>query len=266
MDSIKRDLLSSSVRAVVTHVKRLDESSGKSVIAVDPTEDAGKEVELSAFAQQLGAAAERAAARDSQLSRKELAAFAARILDSIGGAGYLLAKDFYDSQLPDTDDPELIERAKKANAFAMGTGDNPFKGLSRDQLSLIIYDESGAFTISERRAALSERTEQHNAWARHIIDKMNSEYRKTGRIDNGLQETLDYYKSLPPVEVAQYGNYEAGIMMQMGLQEVERPEFNISLMDLMANEWKLATESDPSSKDPEAALPATDTDEEGARG
>lgn len=163
MDSIKRDLLSSSVRAVVTHVKRLDESSGKSVIAVDPTEDAGKEVELSAFAQQLGAAAERAAARDSQLSRKELAAFAARILDSIGGAGYLLAKDFYDSQLPDTDDPELIERAKKANAFAMGTGDNPFKGLSRDQLSLIIYDESGAFTISERRAALSERTEQHNA-------------------------------------------------------------------------------------------------------
>ncbi|MDZ3995518.1 hypothetical protein PspTeo4_42832 [Pseudomonas sp. Teo4] len=188
---------------------------------------------------------------------------AASILEKIGGYSYTLAKDFYDNQIPDSDDPELIERAKKANAFAAGQGDNPFKGFSREQLSLIIYDESGAFTVSERRAALHERTEQHNAWARNIIDKMNAEYRSTGRIDQGLHETLNYYNSLPPVEVAQYGNYEAGIMMQMGLQEVERPDLNTSLMDLIANKWKPSPEIDPSPEEPQATPKSTNNGGEG---
>ncbi|MFV3405527.1 hypothetical protein ACNFIC_16510 [Pseudomonas sp. NY15463] len=220
----------------VSGVRRSPESSAV-VESKELDESAQPEVELSSFAKQLAAAAERAAARDASLSRKELADFASKVLDKIGGDAYLLAKDFFDNFLPDTDDPELLERARQANAFATGRGDNPFKGLSREQLSLIIYDESGAFTINERRAARAERTDQHNEWARYIIDKMGAEYRQTGRNDQGLHEILDFYNSLPRIEVAQYGNYEANIKMQLAMHEVEWPEFNTSLIDMLANEW-----------------------------
>ncbi|WP_392469092.1 hypothetical protein [Pseudomonas sp. xss_2] len=218
-------------------VRRPPEST-MAVESKEPDGNVHQETELSNLAKQLSAAAERAAARDASLSREELADFASKILDKLMGDSYLLAKDFFDEFLPDTDDPELLERARQANAFAKGRGENPFKGLSRDQLSLIIYDESGAFTINERRAARVERTEQHNEWARYIIDKMGAEYRQTGRNDQGLHEILDFYNSLPRIEVAQYGNYEADINMQLAMHEVEWPEFNTSLIDMLAHEWK----------------------------
>ncbi|MFP3449799.1 hypothetical protein SB765_33250, partial [Pseudomonas sp. SIMBA_067] len=37
-----------------------------------------------------------------------------------------------------------------------GVDSNPFKGLVREQLSLIAHDEGGSFTINERRAAWEE--------------------------------------------------------------------------------------------------------------
>jgi hypothetical protein len=196
-----------------------------------------KDQRLSGLAKKLSAAAERAAQRDSHLSRSELAELAARNMDRLNGLTYSLAKDFYDSELPDTDDEEWLERAGKANDFATGKGPNPFKGFSREQLSLIIHDESGAFTVSERRAAQAEKIAQHNEWAQYIIGKMNAEYRLTGRSDQGLREIVGFYNSLPPIEVAEFGNYQANIMMQLSTHEVEWPEFKTSLMDLLASEW-----------------------------
>ncbi|MDR6712727.1 hypothetical protein J2W83_002328 [Pseudomonas hunanensis] len=205
-----------------------------------------KEPELSAFARQLSAAAERAAARDSQLSRKDLADFASRVLDKIAGAGGAFPAEFYDTQLPDTDDPELLDRARQATDFIKGKGNNPFKGLSREQLSLITYDESGAFTVHERLAALYERNDQHYEWAKYISAKMDAERQQTGNNDQALYEIIDFYNSLPPIEVANYGNYEAILRMQIGQREVDWPEFNTSLIDMIANEWKPWAELDHS--------------------
>lgn len=210
----------------------------------------GPEEQLSSLARKLSAAAAEAAQRDSRLSREELADLAVRIMDRIGGLTYSLAKDFFDSQLPDTEDEEWLERARQANDFAKGKGENPFKGLPREQLSLIVHDDSGAFTVSERRAALMEKTDQHNQWANSIIGKMNAEYKLTGRTDQGLREILDFYNSLPPIEVAEYGNYEATIMMQLSLQEVEWPSFNTSLVDMVVKQWKTDEQSSLKPFDP----------------
>lgn len=208
-----------------------------------------EEPQLSPLAKQLSDAAVRAAHRDSLLSRKELAELAAQIRDRIAGANYTSAKEFYDAQKPDTDNVELLDRARHATAFINGTAGNPFKGLSRDQLSLITYDESGIFTINERRAASWEADAQHQEWARYIIDKMDVERQRTGRSDEALLETIHYYDSLPRIEVAAYGNYEAMIRLQMGAVEIEWPEFNTSLLDMVANEWKPAAERENAAGD-----------------
>lgn len=237
MDAINGRSVASRESGALQRIKPIDKVEVQNI--QPPVAASGRSDEqLSSLAKKLSAAAELAAERDSRLSRKELADLAARIMDRIGGLTYSLAKDFYDSQLPDTQDEEWLERARKANDFARGKGENPFKGLPREQLSLIVHDESGAFTVSERRAALMEKTDQHNQWAHAIIDKTNAEYKQTGRTDQGLREILDFYSSLPPIEVAEYGNYEANIMMQLSQQEVEWPEFNTSLVDLVAKQWK----------------------------
>jgi len=224
--------------AVISSSARQAEVKTPNQSAVTAGEDlVGRGQSLSGLAKKLSAAAELAAQRDSRFSRSELADLAARNVDRLNGLTYSLAKDFYDSELPDTDDEEWLERAGKANDFATGKGPNPFKGFSREQLSLIIHDESGAFTVSERRAAQAEKTAQHNEWAQYMIGKMNAEYRLTGRSYQGLHEILDFYNSLPPIEVAEYGNYQANIMMQLSTHEVEWPEFNTSLMDMLAHEW-----------------------------
>lgn len=258
MENIRNSGVNSAVSSF-TPVRRVSESTP--VKQVENSDSVSREtLQLSSLAKQLSAAAERAAARDASLSRKELAAFASQVLNKIMGDTYNLAKRFYDSQLPETDDPDLLERARQANAFAMGKGANPFKGLSREQLSLITYDESGAFTMNERRAAAVESSDQHEAWARYIIDKMGVETRLTGRSDQGHLEALDFYNSLPAVEVAQYGNYEADIMMLLSMHEVEWPEFNTSLLDMLANEWKPVE----AQARPELPDPLTSPDDEAA--
>lgn len=222
--------------------------------AMQSAEPVRNEPELSALAKQLSAAAERAAARDAAMSRQELADFALGVLDKLMGPTYSLGRDVFDNQVPDTDDPELLERARQANAFATGQGENPFKGLSREQLSLIIYDESGDFTVNERRAARIERTAQHNEWARSMMDKMGAEYRQTGRTDNGLREVIDFYDSLPRIEVAQYGNYETALILQGNMPEADWPEVSTALFDLLVNHW----EQPDDTPDAQGAAPETE--------
>ena len=194
---------------------------------------------LSSLSQQLSAAAGRAAARDSQLSRKELAALASRIHDQIGGEQYWIFKDSYDAQRPDTDDAQWLERIQQATDFVNAKGPNPFKGMSREQLSLITYDQEGSFTINERRAASAEAGAQEFEWAKYIIDKMDAERRSTGRSDQAMLETIAHYDSLPRIDVAAYGNYEATIRNTLQMQEFEVhwPTFGGTLLDQLANEW-----------------------------
>lgn len=77
----------------------------------------------------------------------------ADLLDPITGDNYFASKSQHDIEIPTTQDPELLVRARQATGFVNGSDSNPFKNLSRDQLHLIAHDEGGSFTINERRAA-----------------------------------------------------------------------------------------------------------------
>lgn len=233
------------------------------VVATVPSSGRGSNEELSSLAQKLNAAADRASLRDGQMSRKELAALAAMIKEKIYGASYDFAKEIHDAQVPDTDDEEWLARARQATDFLNGKGSNPFAGLSREQLSLIAYDESGDFTVNERRAAMDEASRQYGEWTRYVSDKLWNEYQQTGKSVNGLYEIIAYYKSLPPIEEAQFGNYESAIVTQLKQQEVERPEFFISLITLMASEWQPSPENDPSAEEPQAIPKSTNNGGEG---
>ncbi|WP_323636766.1 hypothetical protein [Pectobacterium polaris] len=64
-------------------------------------------------------------------------------------------------------------------------GANPFRGMPREQLALIAYDESGDFTVNERRAAWLESYDQEQQWKRAAIAKMDEEYNRTGQVSSG---------------------------------------------------------------------------------
>ncbi|MER0058600.1 hypothetical protein [Pectobacterium polaris] len=91
----------------------------------------------------------------------------------------------HDGEVPKTEDPDLLVRAKQATSFVNGDGANPFRGMPREQLALIAYDESGDFTVNERRAAWLESYDQEQQWKRAAIAKMDEEYNRTGQVSSG---------------------------------------------------------------------------------
>ncbi|WP_455926407.1 hypothetical protein [Pseudomonas putida] len=110
----------------------------------------------------------------------------------------------YDAELPTSGDTARLEQAKSATAFANGLANNPFAGMARDQLDLIAYDDSGSFTVNEKRAALYEAQKQESAWRADAVAKAAGEYDSTGKLTNFFQTVLDHYKILPAVEQARY--------------------------------------------------------------
>ncbi|WP_434678498.1 hypothetical protein J3P77_20885 [Pseudomonas sp. R1-18] len=170
------------------------------------------EATLSALARQLGDSAVRAANRDASLSPKELGGFGKAVIDKLIGNSYYGNKAAHDAEVPDSNDPELLERAKRATLFTNKTGTNPFTGLSQDQLRLIIYDESGNYTINERKAAYTENDRQEQIWKRAICQRYVDEYCETGKSTETLVMILAHYNELPPIEKAQYpANFAANL-------------------------------------------------------
>lgn len=165
---------------------------------------------VSTLARQLSEAAARAEARDAGLDRNALGEVAKARLNEILGDSYFFNKAKHDAELPNSDDPELLARAKEATDFVNGriygsrTGTNPFAGMSRDQLALIAYDDSGAFTVNERLAAFYEAHEQEEAWRRMVLAKSDIEYNSTGKLTGFFMEVLEHYEGLPAIEQAQY--------------------------------------------------------------
>ncbi len=164
---------------------------------------------VSMLASQLSEASIHAQARDIRLTRTELASMARNTFNELTSPHYTTNKSKHDTEVPDTDSPELLARAKSATQYTRGTGNNPFSGMPLDQLALITYDESGTFTVNERRAALEESAKQEFAWRQKVVAEAEYEYNTTGKLVNAFQSILDHYKGLPLVEQAQYpGNYE----------------------------------------------------------
>lgn len=68
-----------------------------------------------------------------------------------------------DAEVPKSGTAERIAAAKKATEFLNGKGVNPFAALTRDQLTAIIANDGGDYTVNERRAALTKRDELEKA-------------------------------------------------------------------------------------------------------
>ncbi|MGM3184034.1 hypothetical protein [Dickeya oryzae] len=172
--------------------------------------------QLSSMARLLSEAATRAAARDASTDRSGLKAIADATIEKLLGPGYNQNKAAYDAEVPDSTDPQRLAQATQATDFLNGKGTNPFKGMSRDQLALITYDDSGAFTVNERRAAWKESNAQHQEWKRAVVARMNEEYERQGRVSSSTyQSILDYYQSLPAIEEAQLPDGYASQLMTL---------------------------------------------------
>ena len=164
--------------------------------------------QLSTLAQQLSDSALRAEERDASLDRKALGQKANALLQPIT-RDFHLHRAKYDAEVPNTDDPELLERAKQATSFNNGRGSNPFSGLSQDQLALIIYDDSGTFTTNERHAAWQEDYDQRQVWKQAVVARGKLEYEQTGKMTEFFKEVLGNYNELPPIMQAQYPDFYA---------------------------------------------------------
>lgn len=192
----------------------------KAASATDPISDAtessgtsgtqGGSQTISTLARQLAASASRAEERDKTLTRSELADKAKTALSQIQGDAYFANKAKHDSEVPKTSDPELLARAKQATEYVNsaargGTSEkNPFAGLSREQLANIIYDDSGTYTVNERRAASYEADRQEEEWRVKVTTQAMAEYNSTGKLTNFFSSVLDHFKELPAIEQAQY--------------------------------------------------------------
>jgi len=174
-----------------------------------PSGNARDSSTVSTLASQLSEASVRAQVRDARLTRTELGSMARNTSNELVSANYTANKSKYDSEVPDSDNPTLLARAKSATQYTNGLGKNPFSGMPMDQLALITYDDSGTFTANERRAALEESSKQEFAWRQRVVAEAEYEYNNTGKLTKFFKSVLDHYKGLPPVEQAQYpNNYE----------------------------------------------------------
>lgn len=170
----------------------------------------GTATSISPTARQLAGSAERAEQRDKTSSRDQLADTATRVMNELLGSTYYANKARNDAEVPNTDDPQLLARARQATDFvnrvaAGGTGaENPFSGLSREQLDYIVYDESGPYTVNERLAAYYEAYSQEQAWREKVCAAAMDEYHRSGQTPNFFQTVLSHFLELPPIEQAQY--------------------------------------------------------------
>lgn len=205
----------------------------------------------SLLARQLSESALRSSKREQELSRDELAAYAKKQINNFALDGYTFGKSRHDREQPDTDDPEHLERATQGTDYVNQTlngsryAKNPFAGLSREQLALIAYDDSGGYTVNERRSAWSESERIKSAWEKGAVTRAQLEISQTGAIAVFLTEVLSFYRALPKIEQVQEcypGNYEAELLEKIRAQLAranggagELAERSLNLYDILAS-------------------------------
>jgi hypothetical protein len=115
-------------------------------------------------------------------------------------------------QTPQPNDAASTQSASAATAYLEGSGANPFKGLSREQLSTITNDESGSFTVNEKRAAYRQAHSEEEAWRMQVIAKAVQEYESSGKLTAFFKESLAHFMDLPKMEQAVYPeDYASGL-------------------------------------------------------
>jgi hypothetical protein len=115
-------------------------------------------------------------------------------------------------QAPQPSDAASTQSASAATAYLEGNGANPFKGLSREQLSTITNDDSGSFTVNEKRAAYRQAHSEEEAWRMQVIAKAVQEYEGSGKLTEFFKESLAHFMDLPKMEQALYPeDYASGL-------------------------------------------------------
>lgn len=239
----------SSASAAVSKVAKFDDVSSttlqkKSSVTADTP---NTQSTLSTLSRQLSESAVRAEARDKNMDRRQLGAETSRILRELVEYSWRSDEVGYITEYPDTKDPELLERARQATEyegrFMSGNvqAKNPFAELSRDQLSLIIYDEKGPYTLHERNAAHAAVNQIENKWNRSLWGPERQESAaNNGRTPKFYAEILSHYKTLPYIEQVQYpDNYETRLANIVTEQSAPAPtkekEFRLlTLFEVMA--------------------------------
>ncbi|WP_458128781.1 hypothetical protein [Pseudomonas sp. Z2-11] len=174
---------------------------------------------LSPMAQLLSDAAARAAERDASNDRAGLADIARRATQDFFIPYVAKNKEIRDAEVPPSDDPQRLDQAQQATNFLNKKGGNPFANLSIEQLTLIIYDDSGDFTHNERRVAWETYSDAHGAWTFTVTNKLMDE----DKTPETIRDVLNYYKSLPPIQEAQMlGDYEADFTQQIKSAELAK--------------------------------------------
>lgn len=184
----------------------------RSLVFTDGNSSASTEVNdtdstVSTLANHLNRAASRAETRDSGLLKTDLRAKHVTLLKQITGGKYLANKVKHDAEVPRTKDPERLATARQATQFINGSDHNPFKGMFRDQLTLITYDDSTFFTLNERRAAWEEACHQEAIWRNNAVRLAISEY-DIPKMSRFFKSVLEHFDGLPRKEQVQYpGDY-----------------------------------------------------------
>lgn len=164
------------------------------------------ELSISTFANQLSNSAIKAHEQSKNFSKEELKEHAEKTINQLAAYVSLEQQMQRDNEMPKTADPESLIRAQQATAFINNPSheNNPFSSLSGDQLSLIIYDESGSYTLNERSAAYYESYNREEALRVNLMKQAQEEYDTTGKLTEFFQSVLDFYNQLPEIEQAQY--------------------------------------------------------------
>jgi hypothetical protein len=148
------------------------------------------------------------------ITRNTLFAIEARLVAARRGADAIAAAD---AEVPPSSDPRRLSQARQATEALYGRAPNPFAGWSRAELSAIVYDESGAYTINERYAAANQRTElDQKFWAPVFQRALDS-----GDWKPVITAALVFYASSCPEQTAYPDNYAQLLQQYMDLYQLQ---------------------------------------------
>jgi hypothetical protein len=163
---------------------------------------------FSTLAAQLNESAARANKRDAGMTHAELGQYGRHRINEFLIEGRAVNSGTRAMEVPKTSNPELLDRAREASAYVTRTlaGDktamSPFENLSREQLNLIAFDDSGNFTLNERRAAWQGVQKMDEDWRKVAINEGMIEQARTGKATRFYNNAVSYLKSLPAIEKA----------------------------------------------------------------
>lgn len=177
------------------------------------------EATISTLASRLARASQNFAIQIDGMSRKELAAKVQGNIDTILYTLDDVHKASATKELPQPNDAQSAASAAAATAYVNDDSHpNPFAGLSREQLATIANDDSGTFTINERRSAFMQAYNEEQAWRTKVVEEAQREHEQTGKLTNFFKTVREHFYALPLTEQVLYpANYSADLTNKMNL-------------------------------------------------